>query len=395
MPLLIITGLLLLYGVLALFSVSVHESFSTTLSLINRWRMEGDPSNYFFFFKQISNFLYVAIVAYIVYLTPLKLFRNDKFLLGLSIAVFIFQLLVFTPLGSSYGGAQWWITIGSTSIQPVEFFKIGYIIFMAWWFVRKQHLLNSMEILKKFFILHFILFFVFLMIPDLGWVLLMGMTGFIMAIYAWVNIKNMLRMAWLWLIVVAVAVWSLISVTDNVCVWPVEDRPGICKYTYLTNRVKLYFDPSIDSTGRNISRQNRQAVIAIWWWWFFWRWYGKWLQKFGYIPEAQSDFIFSAFAEEIWFVGVMVLLWLYLALMYYVLIRIPLVKDPFFRNLSVWLISMIMVEAFVHIGVNTHLLPNTGLTLPFVSYGGTALMTNVLSIVLLYKILYKYPHKLT
>ncbi len=397
MPLLIVTGLLLLYGILALFSVSVHESFTTTLSLISKWTLDGDPSNYFFFFKQVKNFIYVAIVAYITYITPLSIFKNNRFLTIFSISVFILQLLVFTPLGAAYGWAKWWLTISwLPSIQPVEFFKLGYIIFISRWFIRKEHLLNSPDILKKFFSLHIILFFIFLMIPDLWGILLMGITGFIMAIYAGVNIKNMLRMIWLWSIVIFVWLRWLLKISDSFCSDPdPENRPSICRYTYLTNRIKVFIDPEEDKTGRNISWQNRQAIIAIGGGWFFGKGYGKGLQKFGYIPEAQSDFIFSAYAEEVWFFWIMALLWLYIALVYFVLIRIPLVRDPFFKLLSVWLISMIIVQVFVHIGVNTQLIPNTWLTLPFVSYGGTALMTNIMSIVLLYKILYKSFHKLS
>lgn len=396
MPLLIVTGLLLLYGILALFSVSVHESFTTTLSLISKGTLHGDPSNYFFFFKQVKNFIYVAVVAYITYITPLNIFKNRKFLIIISILVFILQLLVFTPLGAAYGGAKWWLTIPwLPSIQPVEFFKLGYIIFISRWFIRKEHLLNSPDILKKFFSLHILLFFIFLMIPDLGGILLMGITGFIMAIYAGVNIKNMLRMMGVGAIVIFVGLRWLLKISDSFCSDPdPENRPSICRYTYLTNRVKVFIDPEEDKTGRNISWQNRQAIIAIGGGGFWWKGYGKWLQKFWYIPEAQSDFIFSAYAEEVWFFGIMILLGLYIALIYFVLSRIPLVRDPFFKLLSVGLISMIIVQVFVHIGVNTQLIPNTGLTLPFISYGGTALMTNMISIILLYKILYKSFHKL-
>ena len=101
MPLLIITACLLIYGLLALFSVSVHESFTTTLSLIAKGRFDGEASNYFYFFKQINNFVYVAVLAYITYLTPLKIFKNEKFLTFLSIVILIFQILVFTPLGTT------------------------------------------------------------------------------------------------------------------------------------------------------------------------------------------------------------------------------------------------------------------------------------------------------
>jgi cell division protein FtsW (lipid II flippase) len=80
-------------------------------------------------------------------------------------------------------------------------------------------------------------------------------------------------------------------------------------------------------------------------------------------------------------------------LIYYTVIKIGQVRDNFFKYISIWLLSLIIVWAFVHIGVNIQLLPNTWLTLPFISYGGTSLMANVVSVILLYKILYLDPHK--
>ena len=401
MPLLIVTWLLLLYWILALFSVSVHESFTTTLSLINKWILDWDPSNYFFFFKQIKNFIYVAIVWYIVYLFPLKALKNQKFLGILSIVIFIFQMLVFTPLGSKLWGARWWLDLPwLPSIQPSEFFKLWYIIFIARWFIRKQHLINSWSILKKFFIMNWLILSIFLLIPDLWSVLVMGLTGMIMTIYAWVSMKNILRMLAVWSIWFWLWMRWLMWINNSFCtvnnseITNKSSLPSICRYTYITKRFEVFLWLDEDTTWRNTSRQNRQAIIAIWGGWFRWKWYGKGLQKFWYIPEAQSDFIFAAYAEETWFRWIILLLWLYSALIYYTVIKIPLVKDNYFKLISIWLISLIVVQVFVHIWVNIQLLPNTGLTLPFISYWWTSLMTSIISVVLLYKILYVSPHKL-
>jgi cell division protein FtsW len=401
MPLLVVTGLLLLYGILALFSVSVHESFTTTLSLINKWILDGDPSNYFFFFKQIKNFIYVAIVGYIVYLFPLKSLKNHKFLAFISIIIFIFQILVFTPLGSKLWWARWWLDLPwLPSIQPSEFFKLWYVLFISWWFIRKQHLINSLTILKKFFVMNVFLLWIFLLIPDLWSVLVMGLTSLIMCIYAGVSFKNIGRMLVVWGIWFSIGMRWLMSINNVFCkidpntIVDKNSLPSICRYTYITKRFEVFLNPEEDSTGRNTSRQNRQAIIAIWWGGFRWKWYGKWLQKFGYIPEAQSDFIFAAFAEETGFWWILILLWLYSALVYYTVTRIHLVRDPYFKLISIWLISLMIVQVFVHIGVNIQLLPNTWLTLPFISYGGTSLMTSIIAIILLYKILYVSPHKL-
>jgi len=148
-------------------------------------------------------------------------------------------------------------------------------------------------------------------------------------------------------------------------------------------------NPSIDKTEQWIGYQTQQWLIWIWAGWFIWKWYGKWLQKFGFIPEAQSDFIFAAFSEEIWFLWNTILFALYFALAYFTIKRLPYVKDKYYQYLSVWILSLILWQVFVNVWVNIKIIPLTWLTLPFVSYGGTALMVNVIEITLLYKILYK------
>lgn len=400
MPLLIVTGLLLLYGILALFSVSVHESFTTTLSLIHKGILSGEPSNYYYFFKQIKNFLYVGIVAYLIYIFPLKTFKKEKFLWLLSAIIFLFQLLVFTPLGNKLWGARWWLDLpGIPSIQPAEFFKLWYVIFIARWFIRKQHLVNSSAILKKFFVLNSLILGVFLLIPDLGSVLVMGLTSLVMMIYAGVSFKNIARMLIIAGSVFTVGMRWMMSINNSFCTTnpnhstDKNNLPNICRYTYITKRFESFLGTDDDVSGRNTSWQNNQALIAIWGWGFRGKGYGKWLQKFG-IPEAQSDFIFAAFAEETGFIGIVILLWLYGALIYYTVSKIPFVRDPYFKLIAIGLISLLIVEVFVHIGVNIQLLPNTGLTLPFISYGWTSLMTSIIVIVLLYKILYISPHRI-
>lgn len=394
MPLLLVTLALLIYWLLALFSVSVHESFLQTLKFIAQGRWEWEASNYYYFFSQLNNFIYVAIVAYITYLFPLKLLKNEKILTIFSIIILIIQLLVFTPLWRTYWGASWWLYIGTFWLQPVEFFKIGYVIFISRWFLRKQHLLNSGWILKKFFVLNAMIFFIFALIPDLGSVLIMAITGVIIGIYAGISIKNIARMFLIWAVWLWLIVWWFLWLNDSYCRnIPITERPSICRYSYIATRIEVYVDPSSDETGQGASRQGRNALIAIGWGWLFGNGYGKGLQKFWYIPEAQSDFIFSAYAEEVGFIGITILFGLYGALIYIVMIKTPQVRDPYLRYLAVGLLSLIIVWAFVHIGVNIQLLPNTGLTLPFVSHGWTALMANIVCVILLYKILYVDAHK--
>lgn len=355
--------------------------------------MVGDPSNYFYFFKQLTNLVWAIGAGFVIYLFPLKALKNHKFLTILSVVILLFQILVFVPgIWVSLNGAKWWLHIpGIPSIQPAEFFKIWYVIFLAWWFVRKKNILQSFDIMKKYFVVHIVIFFVFLLIPDIGSVLVMGLTGLIMCRYIGINHKNIIRM----LGIAVAGGWTILmwlfAFNNTLCTadYTKTEKPLYCKFTYITRRIDAYINPNSDVTGKDSDWQNRQALIAIGAGGIIGQWYGKGLQKFGYIPEAQSDFIFAAFAEESWFLWTLILLWLYGALIRYTMKKIPSQNNEYLRLISIWLLWLIIVQVFVNIGVNTKVLPNTWLTLPFISYGGTALMTNVIMIVLLHKILYE------
>ena len=161
------------------------------------------------------------------------------------------------------------------------------------------------------------------------------------------------------------------------------------RFSYIQKRFTYFISSNVDPQAKQIWWQNEQALLAIGGWWFLGKWYGKWLQKFGFIPEAQSDFIFAAFSEEIGFIGNMILLGLYLYIAYYFLSNLRHIQDDHRKIIGIGILSLILIQAFVNIWVNVKILPNTWLTLPFISYWGTALMVNFIEIILLYKILQK------
>ena len=159
---------------------------------------------------------------------------------------------------------------------------------------------------------------------------------------------------------------------------------------YALTRLKTFFTTDEEAKkeiSKKDGRQNQQGIIAIGGGGFRGQGYGKGLQKMGQLPEAYSDMIFAAFSEEIGFVGNMLLFALYIGLFFTVLKQLDHVRDPQLKTLAVGIISLIIVQVFAHVGVNLEILPNTGLTLPFISHGGTALMINLIELTLLYKIL--------
>ena len=335
----------------------------------------GDPSNYFYFFRQIRNIGVAVIVAGITYAIPIKFFQNQKNVTIIAILLMVLQLLVFVPgIGVVLNGSRGWIDIPFLpSIQPAEFFKLGYILFLGWWLIRKRDKVNTKEFFTSFLIINALLFFVFLLIPDLWTVMILGIVALIMCRYAGAKIKYILWILFGWLAVglVGGSIAGLVS-----------DR-----FAYIQKRFTYFISSDVDPQARQIGWQNQQALIAVWGWGLFGKGYGKWLQKFGFIPEAQSDFIFAAFSEEIGFFGNLLLIALYVYIGYYFMTHLRYVKDEHKKIIGIGILSLILIQAFVNIGVNLKILPNTWLTLPFISSWGTALMVNFMEIILLYKIL--------
>lgn len=375
MTIIIIGIALIIIGILAIYSVSIYESFTLTMSLIAKGAMTGDPSNYFYFFRQLRSVGIAVVAAGLIYKVSIKFFQNEKNMTIIAIILMVLQLAVFIPgLGVTLNGARGWVNIPFLpSIQPAELFKLWYVFFLWSWLLRRRNIVNDRKFFISFIVVNAVLFFIFLLIPDLGTVMILGIVWLIMCRYMWAKLKYILRILFGWLFA-GLAAGSIAGM--------VSDR-----FSYIQQRFTYFISSSVDPQARQIWWQNQQALLAIGWWWFLWKGYGKGLQKFWYIPEAQSDFVFSALSEEIGFVGNLAILWLYFYLGFYFLTHLHKIKDDYKKMIGVGIISLIIVQVFVNIWVNIKILPNTGLTLPFMSYWWTALMVNMMEVILLYKII--------
>ena len=337
-------------------------------------------NNYVLFRSQIRNLIVALMAVFLIYFLPLGWFKEKKFVWFIFIATFIFQLLVFSPLAATNGEARWWVDLWILpNMQPSEFFKVWYVVFMAYWLTKRKDDINEKWFLNKFFvqftIINFIVLSIILCIPDMGTLFILALTWVIMAWYMWFPVKK-IAVLWLWALLIASfwVLWLSIVSPDN----------------YAYQRIKTFFTTD-EQQKKDIELkegwQIQQWLVAIWAGGFWWQWYGKWLQKMWQLPEAYSDMIFAAYSEEIWFFWNMILFALYIGLFITVIKRIPYVKDPQMRVMCIWIISLITVQVFVHVWVNVEVLPNTGLTLPFISHWWTALLINLVELMILYKIL--------
>jgi cell division protein FtsW len=165
-------------------------------------------------------------------------------------------------------------------------------------------------------------------------------------------------------------------------VWKMWDGKGGISYissridTFLRSNEELF----IKWNARDKDYQTRQGLITIWSGGFGGLGFGKSIQKFGYLPEVQGDFIFSVFVEELGFVGALVLISLYLYIVHRCY-RIAFAStDPFARIVAFGVATLIFVQASINIWVNLNIVPLTGVTLPFMSYGGSSLLTLMIGV---------------
>ncbi len=360
MHIIIVWILLTIFWIFAVYSVSIYESFRLTVRL-----EEIDPSNYFYFLRHIQSVGIAVIAAIIVYKIPLKIFQEYRNYI--MIAAFLIQLLVFTNLWVELHGSKWWISLWRLgTLQPAELFKLSFVIFLSWWFLKKKDMLNTLHWFLWFLLVSWLLSLVFFALPDLWTLMVLAPVALIMYWYAWGKLRYIL---------VLLVAWSLLWYS----IW--------MQFHYIQQRFEYFFNPEVDETGRWIWWQTQQALTSVWWWWLLGSWYWKGLQKFWYIPIAQSDFIFAAFSEEIGLIWNSILLTLYFLLAYFFLKWLRDVKSEYFKLLWIGILSLIIIQAFINIWVNINILPLTGITLPFISYWWTAIMINFVQLVLLYKII--------
>ena len=270
------------------------------------------------------------------------------------------MVLVLTPLGSTIRGTRGWFSLGWASFQPVELAKIFLIIILADIYSRQARTINQF---KHLFLIGLVALLPFILAasqPDFGSAMVLF---FIWLISFFLVTKNKKH-----IILVLASVVLLFSAA-----W------FFIFQDYQQDRIKAFVNPAFDPLGRGYN--VRQSIIAV----GAGRLTGRGLgfgsqSQLKFIPESQTDFIFSVIAEELGFVGVVMVLALFLFL-FYRLYKIALLSpDDFGLFLVVLIAILIFIHSFVNIGMGLGLLPVTGISLPFVSYGGSFMVVMLILI---------------
>jgi rod shape determining protein RodA len=276
----------------------------------------------------------------------------------------ILMLLSVIFIGTAVGGAQRWVDIGPVQVQPSEFAKLGIVIVLAGYFAERA-IGEHTVFLKALGVLAVPALLVFMQ-PDLGTALVFGAVFFTMAYIAGAKVVQLAGL------VVAVAITAVLAVKLKI----LEE--------YQIARLTAFSDGDCSSW---ISYQVCQSKMAI----------GsggitgkgldaQTLANLGFLPEENTDFIFSNLAERVGFVGSIVLIVLFFLLVWRILHVATISRDRFGVLIAVGVATIFLFHVFVNVGMTMGIMPVTGIPLPFISYGRSNLVVSVLSLGLLQSI---------
>lgn len=345
---------LILFGaVITLVAIGVVMVFSASFVIAQ----DKYNDSLYFFKKQLLAFSIGFILMLITSNVNYRYWKKiSPFFLGTSI---LGLLLVFIPgLGRSAGGACRWIALGPLTFQPSEIAKLAMVIFIAAFLHKRQYVIKSFTpIILPSLLLTAIVASLVLVEPDLSTAVNIGILVFILLFTAGSNIFHLIM----------TGLGNLVMVILL-----------ILKEPYRIDRLRGYLYPWEDIQGKGY--HIIQSLLAVSSGGAWGAGLGRSIQKYLYLPEQYTDFIFAIIAEELGFMGALSIILLFLVILWRgtrIALRAP---DGFASLLAVGITAMIIVPTIINIGVVLNIFPTTGLTLPFISCGGSSLICNMLAV---------------
>ena len=331
-----------------LASVSVYESYQLTTKLY------GVGTNSFYLWRTFLHVLVGLGVMFVTMMIPYRFWeRLAKFLFFCTI--FLLILVLIPGINAGWGTSWSWLRIGPFSVQPSEFLKLTLIFYLSVWLQKREQLIGTFkEGFIPFVTLLLISTFLIAIQPDLGSFLVLCSIASVMFFIGGGSIFHL---------GLGGGLAALVGL------------PIILQKAYIRARFVAFLFPDDPTIRETFGFQIKQAMITIGSGGFFGVGYGKSIQKFGYLPEVKGDMIFSAMAEELGFLRLLIVLTMYGILVYRGYRIAESAPDRFGYLLATGITTWIAVQTLVNIAVNIGLFPLTGLTLPFISYGGSSLVS--------------------
>lgn len=349
----------LLLSVLLLTGIGVVMVYSASSELA--LRQYG--TEYYFFIRQLI-FAGIGITAMIAAMfVPYKLYRLLAYVL-LIIALGLLTLVLLEGFGHSAGGAMRWLRLKWVSFQPAELARFALIVYMAYSLTKKQDLVERFWV---GFMPHVFLLLVFTALlylePDFGTIAIFWMLAWIIMYSGRVRLRHLISAL---IPILPVAVYLLFSAE------------------YRLKRAMSFLDPwkyPLDEGYQII-----HSLMAFGSGGVLGKGFGQGYQKLFYLPTPHTDFIFSVIGEEGGLIWVLIVIGLFVLLLWRGLIIARSARDNFASLLAFGITASISLQAIVNMGVDLSLLPTKGLTLPFLSYGGTSLVFNLVCVGILINI---------
>jgi len=325
--------------------------------------MTGDP---FYFASRQLIFISVGLLAMSIFLLLPSdfLFKSDWVFMLISILLLV--ALFIPDIGTSVNGSIRWIRLGPINIQPSEVCKFSLILYISGYSVRRMSEINTLRSFLKPLFLLFIISLLIMGQPDLGSTAIICLLVVAILFYAGISFFQ----------------FSLLSILISLLGYL-----AISSSPMRLARVLAFTDPFAEDVVRNAGWQLSNSLISIGQGGWFGLGIGNSFQKNFFLPEAHTDFIFAILVEELGIVGGLLLIGLFVVLFIGIL-RVALdsfSKDRLFQGyVSFGIMVLIAVQALFNMAVNIGLLPTKGLTLPFISYGGTSIiiMMSLIAIVI-------------
>jgi len=328
-----------------LLLLGLFFSFSSTTSVMSE---KMNKQTYFFFIKHL---IFVSISLFLIFVISIQ--EKDKLIKVLTYLFIVSIVLLFLTLivGVEIKGSRRWMDLDPLPrFQPVELLKPLFIIFVA-----KIIVLNEKtDIYRRYFYSFVILLTIAIILinqPDLGQTLLLTLTWITMIFASGFNMFILSILGLVFAITIALLIFFLPE-----------------KFGYVFLRIKTFLDPK---AGDNF--QSQKALEAIKQGGLTGQGMGEGILK-DKVPEAHTDYIIAVISEEFGAAFVLFIVIMFLFIGYKVLNRVFVENDEFLKLALVGLVSLLIIQTFIHIGVNSRLLPTTGMTLPFLSYGGSSLI---------------------
>ena len=336
----------LLFLIILLFIIGLFFSLVSTSLLVSD---KLETNDYTFFFKHLTFVILGLIIIFV--LSSI----NEKKLLKISPIIFmlsLFSLMLVPIIGVEVNSAQRWIDLYMLPrFQPIELVKPFLIILIS--LILSNEKYNNVYLKYLFsFLLTLLIALLLAAQPDIGQTLLIFFTWSVLIFISGINI--------IFLITSSLIIIMMMYLSINF----------IPKFAYIKSRILSFFNTE---TGTH-NAQSEKAIDSITSGGFFGKGIGEGTLK-NRVPEAHTDYIISVISEEFGVIAIILILSLFLIFIHSVFKKVYLEQDERTKLILVGCISLILVQAMIHIGVNIRLFPTTGMTLPFISYGGSSIIS--------------------